>query len=186
MCVIYQAFSVLDEHMSAGSWVKTAMSAVHGRVDVVVEQRFGDFGMTRDILLGSMDGKATYTQYRTDDQRFFRSLKAVIKERTRARNIFIAKDDSLFSVDDEVLRLGIAFHGAANSKYVAIAFNGGGFLDRRGKSGGHKNWSMRGFYQREGMYIDFHDVAYAEKHQMEEACGDGVCPVSPDFGLRLP
>jgi hypothetical protein len=151
-------------------YAKTVTMALQSRVDVVVEETFGDFGFSRQVLFGSRDGRAIYEEYITDDHNLMRALKEVIKERTSARNILITKPDSLVSVQEEVARLAIGISGAANAKYVAIAFNGGGSIDRRGKAGGHKNWSMRGFYRREGMYYEFLNAVDAAEQNVQDVC----------------
>lgn len=155
---------------SPGHIAKTLRMAMKSEVDVVVEETVGSFGFSRQVLLGERNGTAIYNEYTKKDDLFMKSLKAELKHRTKARNIFIARQDSDFKVEDEVARVAIRFSGAVNTEYIAVAFNGGGFLDRRGKQGGHKNWSMRGFYQRTGLYAEFLDNATAWSRAVQDSC----------------
>jgi len=151
----------------------TVQMAIHREVSVVVEDSFGGLGFSREVLFGDRGGRDIYKDYTQDERAFMVSLKDVIKTKTSARNIFIAKPDSLFQVEEEVARLSIFLSGAVNAEYVAVAFNGGGFLDRRGKDGGSKNWSTRGFYRPGGIkkkYVEFLDAATAEAEKVEDSC----------------
>jgi hypothetical protein len=139
-------------------------------VDVLVEESVGDFGFSRQVLFGEKDGKSIYNEYTKQEGAFMKSMKAELKFRTHARNIFIAKRDSEFQVDDEVTRLVIRISGAVNTEYIAVAFNGRGFLDRRGKPGGYKNWSMRGYYVRNGLYAEFLDKPTAVSQGVTDSC----------------
>lgn len=139
-------------------------------VDVLVEETVGSFGFSRQVLLGERNGSVIYNEYMTKDDLFMKSLKGELKRRTKARNIFIARPDSNFAVEDEVARVTIRLSGAVNTEYIAVAFNGGGFLDRRGKPGGHKNWSIRGFYQRTGLYAEFLDNETASSRAVHDSC----------------
>jgi len=56
----------------------------------------------------------------------------------------------------------LRFAGGVNAEYRLMAFNGAGTLDRRGKPGGHKNWSFNGYFEREGMFVRFYNQSFAE------------------------
>jgi len=155
----------------------TVQMAIHREVSVVVEDSLGGFGFSQEVLFGDWDGRDIYKGYTQDDHDFMRLLKNVIKTKTDARNVFIAKSDSLFQVEKEVARLSITLSGAVSAEYVAVAFNGAGFLDRRGKDGGHKNWSVRGFFRPGTMkkkYVEFLDAATAEAEMVEDSCSATV------------
>eukprot|EP00931_Biecheleriopsis_adriatica_P039428 TRINITY_DN22548_c0_g1_i1.p1 TRINITY_DN22548_c0_g1~~TRINITY_DN22548_c0_g1_i1.p1 ORF type:complete len:373 (+),score=61.87 TRINITY_DN22548_c0_g1_i1:32-1120(+) len=151
----------------------TVHLALKSEVEIDVEVTSGNVELSREKLFVFEEGRSAYSEYAQHEQRFFKKFKAAFKKHTKARNLFIAKADSLFKVEDEVCRLSIRFSGAVNIEYIAVAFNGGGFIDRRGKPGGHKNWSIRGFYQRDeqnGPYADFFDKVEAKKRNLVDSC----------------
>jgi hypothetical protein len=125
--------------------------------DVEVEEVFGRFWLSRKSLFGHLDDKALYTKYHDDDQGFMRDLKLALRAKTQAKNILVVKLDSLVSVEGLVSSAVLRFRGGVNAEYRVMAFNGGGTLDRRGKQGGHKNWSFNGFFEREGMRVTFYN-----------------------------
>jgi len=153
-----------------GGLARTVKLAVQSKVDVMVEESVGDYGFSREVFFGDTDGRGIYTEYAKSDRLFMRRLKQLIKSKTEARNIFITKADSLFHAEDEIARLSIRFTGALNAEYIAVAFDGAGFVDRRGKDGGHKNWSLRGFFRQKDMYAEFLNAATAESENVVDSC----------------
>jgi len=130
---------------------------VNVEVDVDVDEVFGNFALSRNSLFGKLDDKALYKKYHENDQGFMRDLKLALRAKTRAKNILVVKPDSLVSVEGLVSSAVLRFRGGVNAEYRVMAFNGGGTLDRRGKQGGHKNWSFNGYFEREGMYVTFYN-----------------------------
>lgn len=141
---------------------ETVRSALNSEVDVVVEENSGGFGFSSEELFGERDGKAIYAALRADDAVFMKHLKDKLR-RTKAFNYLIAKSDSIVDVDDIVASLTIKMTGALNTEYLVIAFNGSGIVDRRGKPGGHVNWSLRGHLERDGMLATFLNRRQAEE-----------------------
>eukprot|EP00930_Biecheleria_cincta_P057330 TRINITY_DN43295_c0_g1_i1.p1 TRINITY_DN43295_c0_g1~~TRINITY_DN43295_c0_g1_i1.p1 ORF type:complete len:235 (+),score=43.14 TRINITY_DN43295_c0_g1_i1:41-706(+) len=151
---------------------KTLRYAMNSEVDIVVQERSGGFGFSREELFGDRDGKAVYAAMRMDEAVFMKQLKDKLR-RTKAWNYVIAKSDSIIDVHDIVASFTITMRGALNTEYLVIAFNGSGTVDRRGKPGGHVNWSLRGHLERDGMRVTFFNRTQAEErgtHLSDDSC----------------
>lgn len=162
-----------------GSLADTLRHAVNSEVEVVVHEIVGEFGFSREALFGNKDGRTIYRDFRTDEAKYMKDLKDVLQNRTGAFNFLIAKSDSRVEVTDVVAKLTLSLSGALNVDYVVVAFNGGGVLDRRGKPGGHRNWSFRGFYEKDGKLATFHVPTQVEELENQDAAQDS-CELSLD------
>eukprot|EP00930_Biecheleria_cincta_P078493 TRINITY_DN65989_c0_g1_i1.p1 TRINITY_DN65989_c0_g1~~TRINITY_DN65989_c0_g1_i1.p1 ORF type:complete len:265 (-),score=40.73 TRINITY_DN65989_c0_g1_i1:99-812(-) len=162
-----------------GGLAETLRHAVKSEVEVLVREIVGEFGFSKEALFGDKDGRTIYEDLRADDAKYMRDLKDTLQNRTGARNFLIAKSDSRVDVEDVVAQLTMRLSGALNIEYVVVAFNGGGVLDRRGKPGGHRNWSFRGFYAKDGMFATFLDAKQVEELDNKDAVQDS-CEFSLD------
>lgn len=162
--------SLADASSKFRGLAKTVELAVTAQVQVEVEEFAGDFGFSREVLFGDMTGKAVYDWYKKDGENLMVHLKKIVQNKTLGRNIFIAKSDSDFGVEEEIARLALRFRGAVNGDWVVSVFDGSGFLDRTGKPGGNRNWSLRGWFLRKGMHVEFLDAAKAKELKVAEYC----------------
>lgn len=167
--------SLADAGSKFRGLAETVELAVSSQVQVEVEEFAGDFGFSRQVFFGDMTGKAIFDMYKSDGRTLMTQLKNIMRNKTMGRNVFIAKSDSDFGVEEEVARLAIRFRGAVNADYVAIVFDGNGFLDRSGKPGGNRNWSLHGWFQRKGMRVEFLDEVKAKELNVAESC-DATLP----------
>lgn len=148
----------------------TLQHALNGEVEVAVVDTAGGFGFTREALFGEKDGKIIYSEYHADDAKFMKELKDAIVAKTGHVNVLVVRADSQVNVEDIVASFNLNFSGAVNADYVAIAFLGGGILDRTGKPGGHRNWSFRGYFKRDKMYVEFVSNVDAKEMNIEYSC----------------
>lgn len=133
----------------------TLEQALHHEINVEVEVTFGEVNLSRQVLFGDMDNQAIYASYYNNTYQFWGELRQAQRKKLDTLNFVVAKADSHIVVNGLAAAFNLNFMGAVNARYMAMAFDGDGELDRSGKIGGFSNWYFDGVWQREEMHVTF-------------------------------
>eukprot|EP00428_Durinskia_dybowskii_P011834 CAMPEP_0170208778 /NCGR_PEP_ID=MMETSP0116_2-20130129/3975_1 /TAXON_ID=400756 /ORGANISM="Durinskia baltica, Strain CSIRO CS-38" /LENGTH=683 /DNA_ID=CAMNT_0010459253 /DNA_START=33 /DNA_END=2086 /DNA_ORIENTATION=+ len=95
---------------------------------VEVEEIFGSHGLSTSRLFGGAASPEVSRLYLVDPHAFVQAMKRRFDDLTGARNVVVARDDTLIKVDGVVAECRVKLRGRSRAEYRLVAFNGGGKL----------------------------------------------------------